>query len=156
MLAAALFAAAAASAAAQMPRDSAHIPAVTRRARSLLEIVWEELPFPTGDAKHLAQTSDSAVVDGVQYDTKCARHTPCCTMRAVPARLQHCAVNRQICYPDWLMLTHTEIPSGENASVLQPRYGIMGPASCCGQRLAASVRVALLAPTPGSDPFAAA
>jgi hypothetical protein len=48
------------------------VPTVTQRARTLLEIVFEELPFPTGDAKHLAQTSSKATVDGVEYDTKYA------------------------------------------------------------------------------------
>jgi hypothetical protein len=48
------------------------IPVVTTQARSLLEIVWEELPFPKGDSKHFARASEGATVDGVDYDTKCA------------------------------------------------------------------------------------
>lgn len=40
--------------------------------RSLLEMTFEELPFPRGDVQHQVATSSSAVVDGAAYAIKCA------------------------------------------------------------------------------------
>lgn len=46
-------------------------PSRRARAHRSPALHLQELDFPTGDEKHLAQASDSAVVDGVKYDTKC-------------------------------------------------------------------------------------
>ena len=44
---------------------------VTPRGRSLLEITFKELSFPTGLERHYVRSSKSAVVDGKKYHTKC-------------------------------------------------------------------------------------
>jgi hypothetical protein len=71
MLTAALFCAACASAAARI-----EFPSVIGRGRSMLEMTWEELPFPQGEVQHQVATADKVSVDGKHYDTKYA-HSHC-------------------------------------------------------------------------------
>ena len=51
-------------------------PRVTLEGRRLLEMSFEELPFPQGQVQHEAATADSVVVDGVAYATECAPSIP--------------------------------------------------------------------------------
>lgn len=48
--------------------------------RGLLEMTFEELPFPKGDVQHEVATSSSVDVDGTAYPIECAPlNTPPCS-----------------------------------------------------------------------------
>ena len=50
---------------------AARIQFPTMIGRGLLEMSFEELPFPKGDVQHEVAVSDSVVVDGTTYDHGC-------------------------------------------------------------------------------------